>query len=233
LKDKSGNNLFDGGKGNDTLTGGSGNELFIGGKGNDSISTGKGSDIIAFNRGDGNDTVDASRGQDNTLSLGGGIRYKDLALSRNNDDLIVEVGKGETITLTDWYASSKNQSVLNLQVITDAMKSYDPNPSNPLLTQRINDFDFTALVSQFDQARAANPNLDHWSMMNSLLDAHLTGSDTEALGGDLAYQYGHAGTVSGIGLTAAQDVLNSPQFGTQAQTLRPLETLQEGAVKLS
>jgi len=233
LTDKSGNNVLNGGKGNDVLMGGRGNELFIGGKGNDSISTGKGSDIIAFNRGDGTDTVDASRGQDNTLSLGGGIRYKDLALSRNNDDLIVEVGKGETITLTDWYASSKNESVLNLQVITDAMKSYDPNSSNPLLNKRVNDFDFTALVSQFDQARAANPNLDQWSMMNSLLDAHLTGSDTEALGGDLAYQYGHAGTVSGIGLTAAQDVLNSPQFGTQAQTLHPLETLQEGTVKLS
>ncbi|HXZ97133.1 MAG TPA: calcium-binding protein [Burkholderiales bacterium] len=233
LKDKSGNNLFDGGKGNDTLTGGSGNELFIGGKGNDSISTGKGSDIIAFNRGDGTDTVDASRGQDNTLSLGGGIRYKDLALSRNNEDLVVEVGKGETITLTDWYASSKNESVLNLQVITDAMKSYDPNSSNPLLTQRINDFDFTALVGKFNQALAANNNLDQWSMMNSLLDAHLTGSDTEALGGDLAYQYGNNGTLAGIGLGAAQDVLNSPQFGAQAQTLRPLATLQEGAVKLS
>jgi uncharacterized protein YuzE len=102
-----------------------------------------------------------------------------------------------------------------------------------LLNERVNDFDFTALVYQFDKARAANKNLDHWSVMNNLLDAHLATSDTEALGGDLAYQYGKNGTLAGIGMGAAQDVLNAPQFGAQAQTLRPLATLQEGAVKLS
>jgi len=53
------------------------------------------------------------------------------------------------------------------------------------------------------------------------------------LGGDLAYQYGHGRTLSGIGLTAAQNVLNSPRFGTQPQTLQPLETLQKGKLKLS
>ncbi|MGH8710004.1 MAG: calcium-binding protein [Burkholderiales bacterium] len=233
LKDKSGNNLLNGGKGNDHLKDGAGNSLLIGGKGNDIITTGKGSDIIAFNRGDGKDTVDASRGEDNTLSLGGGIRYQDLALSKNSKDLIVEVGKGEKIILEDWYALSKNQSVLNLQVITDAMKDYDPGSSNPLLNKRVNDFDFTALVEKYDETRKANKNLDHWSVMNSLLDAHLAGSDTEALGGDLAYQYGKNGTLAGIGLTAAQDVPNAQQFGTRAQTLRPLATLQEGTVKLS
>ena len=43
---------------------------------------------------------------------------------------------------------------------------------------------------------------------------------------------GPAGTLAGMGLGAAQDVLNAPQFGAQAQTLRPLATLQEGTVKL-
>jgi len=123
--------------------------------------------------------------------------------------------------------------VLNLQVITDAMKGYDSNSSNPLFNHRVNNFDFTALVSQFNQAIAANNKFDQWSMMNSLLDAHLASSDTEALGGDLAYQYGHAGTLAGISLNAVQNVLNSPQFGTQAQALQPLETLQEGTIKLS
>jgi Ca2+-binding RTX toxin-like protein len=53
-----------------------------------------------------------------------------------------------------------------------------------------------------------------------------------ALGGDLAYQYGLNGTLAGIGTGAAQGVLGASQFGTQAQTLRPLGTLQEGLVKL-
>lgn len=39
--------------------------------------------------------------------------------------------------------------------------------------------------------------------------------------------------LAGMGMGAAQDVLNAPQFGAQAQTQRPLATLQEGAVKLS
>jgi Ca2+-binding RTX toxin-like protein len=233
LKDEFGKNLLNAGAGNDSLTGGNGNELYIGGKGDDSLTTGKGEDIIAFNRGDGKDTLNPSGGAGDTLSLGGGIRYQDLALSKKSKDLIVEVGNGEKIILKDWYASSKNKSVLNLQVITDAMVAYDPNSLNPLLNKRVNDFDFTALVDKYDQARGKNKNLAHWSVMNSLLDAHLAASDSEALGGDLAYQYGKNGTLAGMGLGAAQDVLNSPQFGAQAQTLHPLATLQEGAMKLS
>jgi hypothetical protein len=70
--------------------------------------------------------------------------------------------------------------------------------------------------------------------MGSLLDAHIAASDTEALGGDLAYQYGKLnGTLAGIGLAAAQDVLGAPQLGTQTQTLRPLATLQQGTPTLS
>ena len=233
LLGQAGNDLLDGGISGDTLDGGDGNDFLAAGAGADTIKPGAGQDVIAFNRGDGSDTVNFSTGQDNTLSLGGGIIYSDLALSKTNKNLIVEVGNGEKITLKNWYASTSNHSVLNLQVITDAATDYDPNSSDPLLNKRVNDFNFTALVDQFDKARTANTNLDHWSMMNSLLDAHLAGSDTEALGGDLAYQYSKNGTLAGIGLGAAQDVLNSPQFGAQAQTLRPLATLQEGAVKLS
>jgi len=35
--------------------------------------------------------------------------------------------------------------------------------------------------------------------MNTLLDAHLGGSDSEALGGDLAYRYGLSGSPAGLG----------------------------------
>ena len=69
--------------------------------------------------------------------------------------------------------------------------------------------------------------------MNALLDAHLAGSDSEAIGGDLAYQYGLNGTLAGIGLTAAQEVLNAPQFGAAPQALRPLAGLQQGQYRLS
>jgi VCBS repeat-containing protein len=102
LIDTAGNNVFMGGAGTDKMTGNSGNELFIGGTGNDTITTGTGADVIAFNKGDGQDIINASIGKDNTLSLGGGIKYTDLALSKVNNDLVLEVGNGDQINLKNW-----------------------------------------------------------------------------------------------------------------------------------
>lgn len=233
LSDTGGNNYLNGFAGTDTLTGGSGKELLIGGAGNDTLATGSGADIIAFNWGDGQDSVNASSAQDNTLSLGGGISYVDLFFRRGMNDLILETGNNEQVTLKDWYTGSGNHSVQNLQAVAEAMEGYDPNSADPLLNQKVQQFDFQDLVDAFDQAKAADPGLDRWALMNKLLDAHLAASDTEALGGDLAYQYGVNGSLAGIGLTPAQDVLNAPQFGTGTQTLRPLSSLQDGLVRLS
>ena len=232
LKDSGGSNLLDGGAGADVLTGNSGNEMFIGGAGNDSITTGTGADIIVFNRGDGQDTVAASSDADNTISLGGGIRYEDLVLRKSANDLILETGEAEQITLKNWYAATTNHSVLNLQVIIDATSGYDTNSTNPLLNKRVEEFNFAGLVASFDRARTATPTLTRWAMMNSLLEMHLSGSDTDALGGDLAYQYGENGSLSGIALSAARNLINQTQFGTSAQPLQAAQALQDGAVKL-
>jgi hypothetical protein len=93
-------------------------------------------------------------------------------------------------------------------------------------------FDFAALVAEFDEARQANRNLSRWTMMSALLDAHLGGSDGAALGGDLAYQYGKAGTLAGVGLPAAQAVLGASGFGTEAQKLNPLAEVTDGTPTL-
>ena len=81
----------------------------------------------------------------------------------------------------------------------------------------------------FDQAG----NTDQWSIANTLLSAHLSGSDTAALGGDLAYQYNLNGTLAGIGLASAQTVINDASFGVSAQQLHPLAGLQTGTDRLS
>ena len=233
LKDPGGNNLFNGGTGNDTLTGNSGHEIYMGGAGNDTITTGTGADIIAFNRGDGQDVVNASTGADNTLSLGGGIRYTDLSFSKSANDLMLGLGNADQITLKDWYATSaNNNSVLNLQMIAEAMADFDSTSSDPLRNNKVETFNFGGLADRFDQARAADASLTSWSLTNGLLDFHLGGSDTEALGGDLAYQYGKTGTLAGLGVTPVQSVLSHAQFGTTPQALQPLATLQEGLVKL-
>jgi hypothetical protein len=116
-----------------------------------------------------------------------------------------------------------------MRVIAEAMAGFDASSSDPLLNQKVQTFDFAAIVSAFDAAG----QVDHWSLTNALLDAHLDGSDSEAMGGDLAYHYGVNGTLSGIGASAAQDVLNAPQFGTGTQTLRPLDELKQGPNRLS
>lgn len=233
LSATTGRNLLDGGAGADRLIGGTSAEFLAGGEGNDTLSPGAGADVIAFNRGDGQDVVKAGEGTNKTVSLGGGIRYADLALRKNANDLILETGSSDRLTFKDWYASPANHSVLNLQLIAEAMADYDPGSSDPLLNRRIETFDFRALAGVFDVARAAKPATSRWGLMDSLLNAHLSGSDEAALGGDLAYQYGVSGTLAGIGVAAVQSVLGSTQFGTQAQTLQPVAVLQQDVNKLA
>jgi trimeric autotransporter adhesin len=232
MSDSGGDGLYNGGAGNDSLTGASGNELFAGGAGNDTIVTGSGKDIIAFNRGEGQDTLNSGGGGTKTLSLGGALDYADLTLKKSGNDLVLGTGNNEQIALKDWYAAGANRNVTRLQVIADAMAGYDPNSTNALLDDKVEQFDFTALVQRFDQARAADATLTQWQMMDSLLDAHLAGSDSEALGGNLAYQYGHAGTLAGIGLSIAQGELKASQFGNEAQALQPEDALKQGAIRL-
>ena len=234
LSDTFANNLFYAKEGNDQLTGGDGNDLFIGGSGNDSVVTGLGADVIAFNRGDGRDKLAKSTTQDNTLSLGGGIRYSDLYLQKQGNNLVLQTAANEDITFTDWYAASANRSVGNLQVIVEAGADYLAGSSDTLRDNKIERFDFKAIAQRFDQAVAATPSAaNKWAVMNVLLDAHLgSGSDSEALGGDLAYQYGRSGSLAGIGITSAQNVLSTTQFGAAAQSLQAFSGLQEGLMKL-
>jgi hypothetical protein len=65
-----------------------------------------------------------------------------------------------------------------------------------------------------------------------LLTFYLGGSDTQAIGGDLAYQYGKTGSLGNIGFTAAQSMLGNAQFGQVNQAINQVG-LSDGAVKLS
>ena len=230
LADTGGNNLFSGGVGTDSMTGNTGNELFIGGAGNDTITTNTGADIIAFNRGDGQDTINASTGADNTLSIGGGIRYADMTFTREPIARHDLRGSSEKITLTNWYASSPaNKSVLNLQVIAEAMADFNASSADPLLNRKISNFDFLGLASAFDAAGAPA----NWALTHALLAEHLSGSDTEALGGDLAYRYGLAGSLANVGFDPVVSILSDPSFGTAAQAFQSQAALEQGIRRLS
>jgi Ca2+-binding RTX toxin-like protein len=233
LTDTAGTALFNGGAGTDTLSGGASAEIYLGGLGNDTLTTGAGNDIILFNKGDGQDTFATGGTGSDTLSLGGGIAYSDLSFSKATNDLVLTVGASDKITFKDWYATTPSKPVLNLQVVAEAMADFAAGGADPLRDQKVEQFNFAGLVGAFDTARAANTGLTSWALTNALTSFQLAGSDSAALGGDLAYQYGKNGTLAGIGITPALDVLSNAALGSSAQALTPLAGLQTGTQRLS
>ena len=231
LRGGGGQNVLDGGSGNDVIYGGTGSSLIVGGSGNDLIHTGQGKDVILFNRRDGVDTLFADGSADNTLSFGGGIRYSDLRLAKDGKDLVVDAGGGDRLLLKDWYGGKK--SVLDLQIVADASADFDASSSDPLRNRRVQNFDFVGIVNAFDQARKASPGLTSWAVTNALLQFHLSGSNDAALGGDLAYWYGKNGSLAGMSIDAAQQVIGAAGFGSDAQTLHQFSGLQDGLVRLN
>lgn len=225
------NGLLNGGVGTDTLNGSASNDLLIGGAGNDTIVTGTGADIIVFNRGDGQDSVAASTGQDNVLSIGWAT-YADLLFKKSGNNLILSVGTDQ-ITFTDYYVGTANRSVRELQIVIEGTTEYDPLSADGLRDDMIETFDFEGLVAAFDSARAANPNLTSWALTNALLAEHLGGSDTSAYGGDLAYRYNRFGSLSDISFSPALGILGDDSFGGSAQLLSSLANLQNETVRLS
>jgi Ca2+-binding RTX toxin-like protein len=221
MSDTVGKNLFDGGAGTDTMTGGTANEFFAGGAGNDTITTGTGADIIAFNRNDGADTVAVSTGADNTISIGGGVTYADMRFAKSGNNLILKLGGTDQITLTNWYAATTNKSVLTLQTVAEAMAGFNPASTDPLLNKKVTQFNFQGLVTAFDQALVQTPGLTDWALTNAITSFQLAGSDTEALGGDLAYWYGKNGNFATLGVQPVQDILGAANFGSGQQTLQP------------
>ncbi|MFS2036836.1 calcium-binding protein [Polaromonas sp. CT11-55] len=237
LHDADGGNYYNGGAGDDDLRGSATADFLLGGADNDFITSGDGPDVIAFNVGDGQDTVYGGDGspqsQDDTVSLGGaGLDYANLSLQKNGNDLVLKVSDGDMLTFAGWYGDVSNRTVLNLQLVAEAMSAFDANSSDPLLNKKVQTFDFQGLVGAFDAARTATPGLSSWALSNGLTQFHLAGSDSEALGGDLAYHYGADGTLAGMGLGKAQEVLTNAQFGAQAQGIHSTASLQEGLVRL-
>jgi hypothetical protein len=203
-RNAAGSNLLDGGLGTDTLTGGAGRELIVGGKGDDTISAGTGADVFAFNKGDGKDALAVATGSDDTLSLGGGIRYADLGMRKIGNDLVVDAGTDQ-VTLKDWYLATTNHRIAlvagrhgrvdRLSRIVD--RSDAQSACRALRLQRDRD--------GIRRRARGRPDAHRWTVASALAGSFVAGSDGAALGGDLAYQYGHSGTLAGIGLRCRRD----------------------------
>ena len=180
--DALGTNVVIAGAGNDNITLGWGNDWVEAGKGNDVIDAGGGSNLFAFNKGDGADTVVNSVWKADTLSLGGGIKYADLKLSKAGNDLVVMGAGSDSITLKDWYKASQNQGVGKLQVLTTG-GDFDATSASTLKNKAVTVFDFDKLVKAFDAARTATPSVaSGWAVSASLGAAQLYASTPIAAG---------------------------------------------------
>ncbi len=231
LRDGSGASLFNGGAGSDTLEGSCQNELFLGGSGNDCIELGGGSDVVLFNRGDGCDVL-ALGGGGLTINLGGGIAYEDIALQRSGHDLQIRLGGNESITLDNWYAWGCNRPQVTLQVVAEAMAGFNQAGSNALRDDSTERFNLNGLIGRFDQLRQSNPFLSQWAVAGALAQFHLGGSDTAAIGGDLAYRYGLDGTLAGSSAADAASLIGAAGFGSGLQSLGTVGLAGEGERRL-
>ena len=145
LQDVRGNNLFDGGAGDDIIEG-AGQSLYIGGAGDDTI-TAWGADItLAFNAGDGVDTVVLCARGPATISLGQGIDAAGVTVLRDGAALVVKTGAAEGMWLAGWYDNPAPEA-LWLQLIGEAGTE---------------SWDLMALAGGFSDRQAAPLGADGW-----------------------------------------------------------------------
>jgi Ca2+-binding RTX toxin-like protein len=233
LADTIGRGVHDGGDGADILAGGTDRQFFAGGAGSDTCTLGGGADIVAFNRGDGADVVNAPTsgaglGETNdTISLGG-VRFSELRLARETNDLVLKVaGTADSIRLKNWYSTAGNRTVTALQMVVDSTVDYDAASANRLLNKRVVRLGFTTIVNAFNAAGAPAD----WAIPNATLDAaYLAGSDQQALGGSLAYRYARDGDLVGLDFASVAAVLADANFATAAQ---PFGAATAGGVRLA
>lgn len=198
--------LLDGGSGNDSILDSSSSDLIAGGRGDDVITLTSGEDVIAFNRGDGHDLIQVPQltQQQRTLSLGGGVGEQDIRLQRYGEDLVVHTGNAEYIILKSWYETNDAgvAPVTHLQII-DA--------------SGIRQYDFAAIVEDFDAALLSDPELGLWNIDGSLA-ATLSGNFADrAIGGNPAYQYGMNGHFAGLRADHVWNIMRNEDFGRASQ----------------
>ncbi|KZL11588.1 Leukotoxin [Pseudovibrio axinellae] len=118
----SGNETLFGGEGADTISGGSGIDFLVGGLGNDTLKGGDGSDVYVYMRGDGQDTISDSSGDQDMLFLSD-LTLDEVTLRREGNDMVVYVldknnpdtpleSIDDVITIENWNTSSKRIDTL-------------------------------------------------------------------------------------------------------------------------
>ncbi|HKJ71373.1 MAG TPA: calcium-binding protein [Gammaproteobacteria bacterium] len=159
----------------------------------------------------------ASQGRDDDRSKAG----KD-----EHDESPERCGPRDALVLAEWYEDDGEHrpESATLQMVTEATDGYDPTADSERLSHKLNRYDFTRIVEAFDQARADGKGRGgkarRWEAMDAALDNHLEGSDSEALGGELAHRYGVKGSLDGASRQTVLATLADERFGEKPQSLQ-------------
>jgi Ca2+-binding RTX toxin-like protein len=95
---------LNGGSGNDWLFGGAGDDNLTGGKGNDLLTGGDGKDVFVFGGKSGKDVITDFDLENDVLQISKSKNIKTIKdvikhAKQKGDDLVITLGKGQTITL--------------------------------------------------------------------------------------------------------------------------------------
>lgn len=106
----SGSDSLDGGAGDDSLYGQAGADTLIGGLANDSLSGGSGNDIFEFNKGDGQDTLDAIdvKTAVDKLLVHGWLASQ-VQLQRSGNNLVVRMGATDQVAVSNYFQADSLQ----------------------------------------------------------------------------------------------------------------------------
>ena len=134
-----GDDIIFGGDGNDTLIGGDGDDILLAGSGQDILEGGEGSDTYVFDIGDGNNEIKETLSDirtDNELNF---VQFKFLedqvtrVSNVNNEDLLIEFGVNDSITVKGYYLANNNSNNNNHAAINgseDIVSADDPYTNN-------------------------------------------------------------------------------------------------------
>ncbi|MDD5387694.1 MAG: calcium-binding protein, partial [Sulfuricurvum sp.] len=123
-----GNDKLFGGKGNDMLEGGAGNDLLHGGEGTNTLSGSTGNDTYLATKGSNNTTIHENvfgfnlfgqyfgeNGGDDTLLFGEGITKDDISFLMRGNDLLLQYGESEFITINNQKNEANRIEKLQLE----------------------------------------------------------------------------------------------------------------------
>jgi trimeric autotransporter adhesin len=213
------------GGGSSTLTGGAFKDFYAAGKVSDSITTGATANVVSVNKGDGATTLAPTTSATNVLSLGAGIDTESMFFTKTGNNLILTDGvSGDSITFTNWYMGSADQTTKTLQVVEIASANYNSGGGDGLRNKALEAFNFTALVAAYNTAGSPA----NWALSTDMASAQLTSSSTADYGGDLAYYFGLNGNLTGVDLSAVQSTLTNASYGSATQTIDAFSSISGG-----